>query len=109
MEGLRALLPCLGEVRRLIVHHGGLDGGAIEALRPILGQLEELHLRGNPLGESGARILCETPMPKLERLWLSGCQVGTRGFEALSASENFAHLSFLELPDKWAAVPIRTA
>ena len=71
--GLEALLPCLGSVRRLIVHHCGLDADAIEALRPFLGQFEELHLRGNPIGERGAQILCETPMPKLDRLWLSGC------------------------------------
>lgn len=77
----------------------------MEALRPVLGQLEELHLRGNPIGERGAQILCETPMPKLDRLWLSGCQVGSAGYDMLAASDNFEGLSFLEMPDKGRQAP----
>lgn len=96
--GVRELVPCLSQVTRLVLHHCHLDGDAIATLRPFLGQLEELHIRGNPIGRHGAQILVATPMPALDRLWLSGCRVGPEGYALLKGCERFSRLSFFELP-----------
>ena len=104
--GARALAPCLGQVKRLLIHHCQLDGDAMAALRPYLGQLEELHIRGNPIGPDGARILVETPMPALERLWMSGCDVGPEGYALLTSCERFAQLGFFEPPARDQGRPV---
>eukprot|EP01062_Namystynia_karyoxenos_P054469 TRINITY_DN4486_c0_g1_i1.p1 TRINITY_DN4486_c0_g1~~TRINITY_DN4486_c0_g1_i1.p1 ORF type:complete len:908 (+),score=253.17 TRINITY_DN4486_c0_g1_i1:346-2724(+) len=90
--GLRHLLGAIIRIRKdegfcLTLRRNGLTHEAAQHIVTIIsgGELEELQLKDNPLGDQGAVILAqglrEAPLGRLE---LTNCGIGPRGAQALA-------------------------
>lgn len=96
VRGFKALIKGLtnnpGNLTRLILEHCGIDGDSIRELTKgtkIGSNLKALMLKGNPLGDAGAKNLAaflrhHQNLPNLEELDLSNCNINARGAAELA-------------------------
>lgn len=87
-EGVAALAGSgnFGGLRCLRLHHNRITGRGVRALARFE-RLEELDLRGNRIGEDGARALIEAPYAgSLKRLFLHRPDVSDAGVRVLASA-----------------------
>jgi hypothetical protein len=86
-------------VRRLDASAQALTADAVRTLSgsPVMGQLEELRISGNRLGDDGALVLAEAGTPALRLLDLSHTDLTDRGALALADSGALPNLAVLIL------------
>jgi uncharacterized protein (TIGR02996 family) len=99
--GARALAasPHLGRLEALALADNDLgpDGLAALLAAPAAAGVARLHLGRNPLGNRGARLLADSPLPRLRRLRLPACYVSGHGAFALAGSPHLGGLELLDL------------
>lgn len=92
----QAALPAL---TALSLRGNGLGpmGAAALARAPWLGDVRELDLGANPIGDDGVVALCQADLSSLRALTLGACEVGRRGAEALASNPDLARLEWLQI------------
>ncbi|XP_018602245.1 NACHT, LRR and PYD domains-containing protein 3-like isoform X2 [Scleropages formosus] len=101
-----SLKSSAGILQVLRLNDCNLTGKCCEDLALLLlwqhSSLKDLELRGNDLGDSGVKHLCQAlknPICRLQRLGLSGCQVTEEGCASLASAvhSNISHLKELDV------------
>ncbi|XP_077063109.1 NACHT, LRR and PYD domains-containing protein 3-like isoform X2 [Siphateles boraxobius] len=105
LKVLQKLLPVIKESRSVQLYYCDLTDEGFAALTSALRSnpehLRELNLSGNKIGKSVNLLsdLLKNPHCKLEKLWLSNCDLTHEGFAALTSAlrSNPEHLRYLNL------------
>uniref|UniRef100_UPI00358F8AEF NACHT, LRR and PYD domains-containing protein 3-like isoform X2 n=1 Tax=Myxine glutinosa TaxID=7769 RepID=UPI00358F8AEF len=103
-EGLEGLMEGLKSKTKLrilwlmVCSLSTKSGSILRELNNII-NLEELHLSSNPIGDEGLEVLMGVlkSQPKLQILWLRGCNLSTKSGPILRELKNINNLEFLDL------------
>ena len=99
--GMRALVQssCNRTLQKLDVGYNGFDSSAIEQMsqQGSWGQLQELVLTGNSIGDEGANELAKCDFPKLTSLQIDKCDIGDNGLVKLLKSKWIGNIEYLHV------------